>query len=78
MKVRDLLRELVYADPDAEVMIHAPRSGDSALILPTVTVETGTFPNPRPETGKFWLSIWGTDAWGQYVSKSAHHRSASS
>lgn len=67
MKVRELLRELQAADPEAEVMVSAPRSGDSNLLLPSIRVETGAFPYPRADTGELYCVIQGTDAWGQYL-----------
>lgn len=77
MTVHQLISELLRSgvDMSAEVMISAPlesnRGGSSAgkLTLPTIRVETGKFPIlpiNQERQGKPWVSICGTDAWGQF------------
>lgn len=77
MTVHQLISELLRSgvDMSAEVLISAPlecnRGGSSAgkLTLPTVRVDAGKFSYltiNREMQGKPWVSICGTDAWGQF------------
>lgn len=67
MNVRQLIEHLLKSDLEAEVMIDAPlccsRSpvvATDSLSLPVRCVKLGVF----PDSGKSWLIVQGTDAWG--------------
>lgn len=78
MTVRELISELLRSgvDMDAEVMVSTPLEcnrgapGVGTLILPTIQIETGVFPEASIEElrGKSWAKVCGTDAWRQFVS----------
>ncbi len=55
MNVRQLIQNLMSLDMEAEVMVEARK-----LSLPVRSITPGIF----PYSGKNWVSINGTDAWG--------------
>lgn len=76
MKVRDLIRDLLDTDMNAEVMISAPLECSQSdprpghLSIPSLGIRTGTFQGPgsEPAVGSPWVMVQGTSVWGHHFS----------
>jgi len=68
VKVRDLIRDLLDTDMNAEVMISAPLECSQSdprpghLSIPSLGIRTGTFQGPgsEPAVGSPWVMVQGT------------------